>query len=218
VTGAPPDAPLARRFAALAYEATLYSAIVLLAGFLTIPLSSSAPSGAGGLRIPDLPARVLSFTLVFAAGALYYGWFWTAGRRTLPMKTWRLRITRGEGAPLGVRTALVRYMAGWIGPSLALLAYVALRSSGLAAHAAWLLALNYLWALVDPDRRFLHDRIAGTLIVDDRAPVGSDYHAPSSQRGFLASKRAMLSTISFFASSAPTHVETRTHLPGSRSL
>jgi uncharacterized RDD family membrane protein YckC len=127
VTGAPPDAPLARRFAALAYEATLYSALVLLAGVLTIPLSSSAPSGAGGVRIPDLPARVLSFTLVFAAGALYYGWFWTGGRRTLPMKTWRLRITRSDGAPPEVRTALVRYVAAWIGPSLALFAYVALR-------------------------------------------------------------------------------------------
>jgi len=29
------------------------------------------------------------------------------------------------------------------------------------------LALNYLAAFVDPDGRFLHDRIAGTRIVQD---------------------------------------------------
>jgi uncharacterized RDD family membrane protein YckC len=108
---------------------------------------------------------------LFAVGALYYGWSWTAGRRTLPMKTWRLRITRTNGTALPVRTALVRYVAAWTGPALALLAYVALRSSGLGAHALWLIALNYLWAFVDPDRRFLHDRVAGTRIIDDRAAV-----------------------------------------------
>ena len=171
MTGAPPEAPLARRFAALAYEATLYSALVLVVGFLTIPLSAPVPSEALGPRVPGLPARVLSFALVFAAGALYYSWSWTAGRRTLPMKTWRLRITRTNGTAPPVRTALVRYVAAWTGPALALLAYVALRSSGLGAHALWLIALNYLWAFVDPDRRFLHDRVAGTRIIDDRASV-----------------------------------------------
>jgi uncharacterized RDD family membrane protein YckC len=171
VIGARPEASLARRFAALVYEATLYSALVLVVGFLTLPLPPSDPSGTAGLRIPSLPARVLSFALVFAAGALYYGWSWTAGRRTLPMKTWGLRITRTNGTAPAVRTALVRYLAAWIGPALALLAYVALRSSGLGAHALWLVALNYLWAFVDPDRRFLHDRIAGTRIVDDRPPA-----------------------------------------------
>ena len=32
-------------------------------------------------------------------GALYFCWSWTGGRRTLPMKTWRLRLTRRDGAP-----------------------------------------------------------------------------------------------------------------------
>ena len=181
--GAPPEAPLARRFAALAYEATLYCALLLLAGFLTIPLASSAPSGAAGLPIPHLPGRVLSFVLVFTAGALYYGWSWTGGRRTLPMKTWRLRLIRGDGTWPGWRVALTRYVAAWIGPALALLAYVALRSSGLGAHAVWLVALNYLWALVDPDRRFLHDRVAGTRILDDRVSTEHAAANPSAPVG-----------------------------------
>jgi uncharacterized RDD family membrane protein YckC len=158
---APAEASLARRLASLAYEGVLYAALVLVVGFLTIPLT---PPGAG-LRVPDLPARVLGFALVFGAGAAYCGWSWTGGRRTLAMKTWSLRIVRADGSAPDTRAALVRYLAAWTGPALALVAYLLLRDHGLAAHAAWLVALNFLSALVDPERRFLHDRIAGTRIV-----------------------------------------------------
>ena len=69
------------------------------------------------------------------------------------------------GALVAPRLALLRYLAAWIGPALAVAAYAALARYGWGAHAAWLVALNFLWALVDPDRQFLHDRIAGTRIV-----------------------------------------------------
>jgi uncharacterized RDD family membrane protein YckC len=36
---------------------------------------------------------------------------------------------------------------------------------GLAAAGA-----GFLWALFDPERRFLHDRLAGTALVDAREP------------------------------------------------
>ena len=168
------EAPLTRRFAGLAYEATLYSAFILVVGFLTVPLAPVAPPGVAGLRIPDLPARVLSFALVFAAGAVFYAWSWSGGRRTLPMKTWRLRLVRADGTALVPRRALVRYFAAWIGPVVALLAYVALQRFGLGAHAVWLVALNFLWAFIDPERRFLHDRVAGTRIVGEAAATPAD--------------------------------------------
>ncbi|MEO8677001.1 MAG: RDD family protein [Casimicrobiaceae bacterium] len=165
MTGVPPEASLARRLAALAYEATLYAALILVAGFLTVPLVSVASAAPPELQIPDGPARVLTFALLFAAGAAYFAWSWTGGRRTLPMKTWRLRLVRVDGTVPESRTALVRYVAAWIGPALALLAYVVLRRWGLGAHAVWLLAFNFLWAFVDRDGRFLHDRVAGTRII-----------------------------------------------------
>jgi uncharacterized RDD family membrane protein YckC len=158
------SASLARRLAALGYEALIYAALILLAGFLTVPL---VPAGVTGPQMPDLPAKVLSFGLVFGVGALYYAWSWTAGRRTLPMKTWRLRLVRADGAAPDARAALIRYFAAWIGPALALLAYVALRDTRFGIYAVSLVAFNYAWALVDPDRRFLHDRIAGTRIVGE---------------------------------------------------
>jgi uncharacterized RDD family membrane protein YckC len=113
---------------------------------------------------------VLSFALVFGAGAAYYVANWTGGRRTLPMKTWHLRLVRNDGTRVDLRTALVRYFAAWIGPALALALFVALRPYRLGAHALWLVALNFLWAFVDPNRRFLHDRIAGTRLVRDETP------------------------------------------------
>jgi uncharacterized RDD family membrane protein YckC len=65
------------------------------------------------------------------------------------MKTWGLRLVRADGKPLSLRQALVRY-------GLALL--------GLLAGG-----MGFLWAALDADRQFLHDRLLGTRIV--RAPI-----------------------------------------------
>ena len=158
-----PPAGLARRFAALVYELLLVTAIVLVTGFAALPLVSPGPSGA--LAMPGPAQRVILFCLVFAVLAAYFTWCWSRGRRTLPMKTWRLELALADGGPLPARTALARYLATWIGPALAVGAYAALRPAGLGAHAAWLVAFNFLWAFIDPGRQFLHDRIAGTRLV-----------------------------------------------------
>jgi uncharacterized RDD family membrane protein YckC len=105
--------------------------------------------------------------VLVVAFAVYYGWCWSHGRRTLPQKTWRLRLVDRQGASLSWRRALGRYAAAWIAPALALTVYALLHSS---AHARNLLAIalaGYAFALVDRDRQFLHDRIAGTFVVRD---------------------------------------------------
>lgn len=163
-----PNASLARRLGALGYEALLLAAVLLVVGFLTIPLASHAPGSLRGPAIPATTDRVLTACLIFAAAGLYFIWSWSGGRRTLPMKTWGLRLERRDGRRVETTTAAKRFFAGWIGPAIALLAYAALRHAGLGAHAVWLVALNYLWALADPEGHFLHDRVAGTRIV--RAP------------------------------------------------
>ncbi len=159
------NASLARRYAALAYEGLLLAAIVLLVGFMTLPATGPTNGERPILGVPPLPARVLSACVVFAAAGLYFTWSWTGGRRTLPMKTWRLAVERADGRPLDARVAVTRYVAAWIGPMISLAAYAILATAHLGAQAAWLIAIGYLWPLVDPDRLFLHDRIAGTRIV-----------------------------------------------------
>ncbi len=172
-TSAGPRASLLRRLAALAYEMLLLASIFLVAGFALAPLVSTGAAPAGG-RIPILgaPERTLLFAGLFGVGALYCGWSWSGGRRTLPMKTWRMHLTRRDGGNLDGRTALLRYFAVWIGPALALAGYVALQHTGAARAALLLLGVNYLWAAVNRDRQFLHDALAGTRLVAD-APAGA---------------------------------------------
>ena len=159
-------ASLRRRLGAVLYEALLLIAMALVIGFLFLPLITPGRALDATLAVPSLFARVMLFCALAGAGALYYVWCWTNDRRTLPQKTWRLRVVaRDDNAP-SRKQALVRYAAGWIGPALAVTAYAALRPSGFARYAILLAALNYVWPLFDPDRQFLHDRISGTRVVN----------------------------------------------------
>jgi uncharacterized RDD family membrane protein YckC len=165
-TASAPLAGLSRRIGALFYEALLFVAIAFVAGFVFLPFVSSTRVQPA-LDVPATGARVAMFIALFALFAAYYGWTWSRGRRTLPQKTWRLRIVDVQGAPVTPRRALVRYAAAWIAPALALAAYAVMHDS---AHARSLLLIalaGYAFALVDRDRQFLHDRVAGTFVVRD---------------------------------------------------
>ena len=76
---------------------------------------------------------------------VYCLWFWSNGRQTLAMKTWRIRLLTREGQSVRPAQALLRYLLCW--PSIIL--------GG----------IGILWALVDRERLFLHDRLAGTQLV-----------------------------------------------------
>jgi uncharacterized RDD family membrane protein YckC len=140
-------------------------AVVFAANFALLPFVT--PTRGSELVLPGLAERVILFCMVFAVLAAYFVWCWSNGRRTLAMKTWKLRLVRADGAAVAPKTALLRYLATWIGPALAVAAYALLSRHGWGAHAAWLVAFNFLWAFVDRDRLFLHDRVAGTRIARD---------------------------------------------------
>jgi uncharacterized RDD family membrane protein YckC len=75
----------------------------------------------------------------------YFVWCWLNGGQTLPMKTWKMRLVDESGKPLRPLQAILRYLAAW--PSILFL------------------GIGIAWALLDKDKQFLHDRIAGTRIV-----------------------------------------------------
>lgn len=171
-------AGLARRLAASVYEALVLAALALGVGFALLPLLTPAAYRTPAQGIPSLPhyllspgARALSAAVLFAVFAAYCVGLWSGGRRTLPMKTWRLRLLTRTGRGVCPRVALARFLAGWLGPALAVAAYAALQPSGNGRWAALLLAFNYLWAFFDRDRQFLQDRLAGTRLVFEDAPA-----------------------------------------------
>jgi len=160
-------AGLARRLAATVYESLILAALALVLGFVLLPVLGPAATPAGGERLALISpvARAASFAALFVLYAGYCVWLSSGGRRTLPMQAWRLALrTAGGGLPSPAQ-ALVRYLAWWIGPACAIGAYLVLRPLGHGRWALAALALNYAWAVVDPDRQFLHDRIAGTRLV-----------------------------------------------------
>ncbi|MBC8022453.1 MAG: RDD family protein [Burkholderiales bacterium] len=121
------------------YDALLVVALVFIA---TFPFLAFVGDATHGWRRHLLQAWIL-----VVVGA-YFAWFWTRGGQTLPMKTWHIKLVRHDGAGVSAGRAIHRYF-------LAIL--------GLAALGA-----GFLWALIDRDRQFLHDRLAGTALVDAR--------------------------------------------------
>jgi hypothetical protein len=161
-------ATIRRRLAASLYEALLLTAIALLVGFATLPAVAPPPSTVAlnaPVPLPTRPARALSFVSLFLAWGVYCVGFWANGRRTLPMKTWRLALRAADGRVPTWWKAGARYLACWVGPACAVGAYVVLRGHGPVALALVPLALNYGWAFFDRDRQFLQDRIAGTQLI-----------------------------------------------------
>jgi uncharacterized RDD family membrane protein YckC len=73
-----------------------------------------------------------------AVFAAYFLWCWLRGGQTLAMKAWHIRVV--EVTP---RKALLRFVL-----------------------AVALFPVSIAWALVDRDGQFLHDRLAGTRLVN----------------------------------------------------
>lgn len=165
-SGDGPPAGLLRRLASLTYELLLITAVEFVAGFALLPWVSPPAAGeTHAIYLLSGPQRVAALGWFLGVAALYFVWLWTDGRRTLPMKTWRLRLTARDGGNVGPGQGLLRFAYALIGPSAALIA-----STAGAGRWSWaLLGLNFAWALIDRERAFLHDRLAGTRLVNSIA-------------------------------------------------
>ena len=95
-------------------------------------------------RKAAIPGQLL-WLHVFIVLLVYFGWLWKRSGQTLAMQTWKIRLVAANGAPLTSGQIFLRYTLAW--PSL------------LAG------GIGILWAIVDRDRQFLHDRLAGTRLI-----------------------------------------------------
>jgi uncharacterized RDD family membrane protein YckC len=131
----PPSFP--RYFAALIYEALLLVGIIAIGVILPYILL-----GAFANIAPSAFVQRMHFILLLG---FYFIWCWLHGGQTLAMKTWKIKLTDKTGAPLRPAQAILRYLAAW--PSLLFF------------------GVGLLWRFVDPDKQFLHDRIAGSRLI-----------------------------------------------------
>ena len=116
----------------------VYEAVLLFAvGFFGAWVFFFASGGADATAGATRHLLQVFIALVFAA---YFLWCWLRGGQTLAMKAWKIRLVGVTPAK-----ALLRFL-------LALLLAPTL--------------VSIVWAFFDRDRQFLHDRLAGTRLVN----------------------------------------------------
>lgn len=135
-TAAPAVAGIGRRLVSMLYESLVVLAVVFFSAF--------AFYGAALGQLSGVTRHVFQVYLLCVLG-IYFVASWTRKGGTLPMQTWRIRLTGADGGKLRPGRALLRYVLAW--PSVTIF------------------GIGILWAFFDRDRQFLHDRLAGTLIV-----------------------------------------------------
>ena len=114
--------------------------------FAVLAVSFALPHILLGMFARRITTTGVLWAHLFLVLFMYFGWFWLHGGQTLAMKTWRVRLVAADGSGLQPWQAILRYLLAW--PSLGLF------GAGL------------LWSLVDADRQFLHDRLAGTRLIE----------------------------------------------------
>jgi uncharacterized RDD family membrane protein YckC len=155
-----------RRLLAMVYEGFLLLAVAALttALFMLATQNRHGPLYYYG--------QMAALFLVIGA---YFIYNWTNSGHTLAMKTWRLCLVTGLDARVSLRTAALRYLFawGWFVPAFAVRTLFGLNGKGeiAALYAVGILAWA-LTAFLDKDRQFLHDRLAGTRLVQlPKAPA-----------------------------------------------
>ena len=134
---ATPAPGLPRRLASMVYES------LLMLGTLAVLLL--LPHLLIGHFLHRVASPLILWAHLFLVLVVYFAWFWTHGGQTLAMRAWRLRVVTRTGRAVSPTQALLRFLLAW--PSLGIF------------------GIGLIWALVDPEKQFLHDRLAGTRIV-----------------------------------------------------
>jgi uncharacterized RDD family membrane protein YckC len=124
-----------RRLISMVYETLLAFGVAF---FASLPFLATTAASSGWTRHAYQGYLFLVIGLYFVA-------CWRHRGQTLAMKTWKLRLAAADGSRVTLRQAMLRYACAW--PSLLLC------------------GMGIVYALMDRDRQFLHDRLAGTMIV-----------------------------------------------------
>jgi uncharacterized RDD family membrane protein YckC len=122
--------------ASFVYDTLVVIAIGFLTAWLFIMLFGNATQG--------VKRYALQASLWLVIG-IYFVWCWSKSGQTLAMHTWRLKLVNQQALPPGFSILVLRYM--------------------LATFSLLLIGLGFIWAIFDPERCYLHDRILKTRII-----------------------------------------------------
>lgn len=155
---------LRRRVACFVYEGVLLFGVVMATGLVygIVTQQRHALQGQRGLQ-----------AVVFVVLGLYFVWFWSHGGQTLAMKTWQIRVVGRDGRPPSPVRAALRYLGSWLWflPALLWAGATGQHQGGAIAAALTVGVLGYAaLTLLNPQRQYWHDLLAGTRLVRSRQP------------------------------------------------
>ncbi|MPQ58154.1 RDD family protein [Duganella sp. FT27W] len=163
-----------RRLVSMVYEFLLAFAVLFLP-FLIFEMIT----GASHAPLIEHLRQVLCFVVL----GIYFVHQWTREGQTLAMRTWRLKLVHPGHDRVAPRVAMLRYLLCWLWvlPAVIVCGVFGLHHwQALGAVLAGVLLWS-LTALFDKERQFLHDRLAGTRLVQLPAP-------PKKQKAAVAAK------------------------------
>jgi len=116
--------------ACLIYEALVVIALAFVCALVFVMTVGDATHGV---------KRVWLQLILWLAIGVYFVWCWHRSGQTLAMQTWKLQVLNQNLALLSLKMATIRYL--------------------LVTLSLMLFGLGFIWAIVDKDHLFLHDRL-----------------------------------------------------------
>lgn len=126
-----------RRTASLIYDSFVVFSFLLLATAFALLCNHGQSL---------LPMKTFFLAYLLLSTGFFLSWFWCKSGQTIGMLAWKIKVVDKQQQPLSWRKALLRY-------------FIAIFSLGLGG-------LGLLWCLIDKNKQSLHDRLAGTMIVN----------------------------------------------------
>lgn len=116
--------------------AFFYDALLLTAIFFVVTAIAVGLNGGEAIRTP------IYLLLLVPIACFFFSWFWIKSGQTLGMQAWKIKLVNETGGSPTLRASVIRFSAGLL-----------------------LLPLVLLPAIFDKQKRGVHDRLAGTIIL-----------------------------------------------------
>lgn len=142
------------------YDAVLVAGVLFAVGYVVLASQQwSYPL--------SFAQRAALQTSLFVAIGVYFVFCWMRTGQTLALKAWRLRVVDTRGQPPSRIRAVARYLLAWHLwlPGFAIAALIPITAVWTLLAFTGGFALLLAPALIDNQRRLLHDRWTGTRIV-----------------------------------------------------
>jgi uncharacterized RDD family membrane protein YckC len=154
-----PPAGIAKRLAAIVYDALLALAIAM--GLVLLPSSILITfAHLETHSVYYIVGILLWFYLVMLG---FFGWFWTHGGQTLGMRAWRLKLVTGDGGAVSWKAAWSRFTLGLPAWTLVALGLYFLKS--LAVVGLAMLLAGAVWVWLDQKPNGWRERLSGTRVI-----------------------------------------------------